>query len=120
VAKETNLAYINAGISSYGLAHMLILAKKLIPRYKPDYVIVQYSPWLVARSVNIYGPIDVFLLPTPYFAAKNNQYELKPPIYVGDLESIYTKAVQNTYKGNFLNFFFTKRFHFLCVKYVII
>lgn len=112
VAKETHLAYINAGVSSYGLAHMLILAEKLIPQYKPDYVIIQYSPWLVTRSVNIYGPIDVFPLPTPYFAATNNQCVLKPPIYVGDLESIYTKAMQNTYKGSFFKFLFREAIPF--------
>jgi hypothetical protein len=40
----------NAGVSSYGLSQMMILAKRLVPAYKPDYLLVQYSPWLVDRS----------------------------------------------------------------------
>ncbi len=58
---------INAGVPSFGLSQVVIQAQRLIPRYHPDYVIVQYSPWLVARSQVYYAPSHFGKFPTPYF-----------------------------------------------------
>lgn len=41
---------INAGVPGYSLAQMLLYARRLTPKYKPDFIVVQYSPWLVLRS----------------------------------------------------------------------
>ncbi len=106
VAKETRLSYINAGVSSYGLAHMVILAEKLIPKYKPDYVIVQYSPWLTARAINMFGPIYYFHLPVPYFAEKNNRYILEPPIYTLNFKTMNAQQIKSSYQGKFIKFLF--------------
>lgn len=106
VSKETNLPYINAGISSYGLAHMLILAEKLIPEYKPDYVIVQYSPWLVSRSVNMFAPVNFFSLPAPYFAEKNNNIVLELPVYNSYLKYFDAQQIKSLYKDKFCEFLF--------------
>jgi hypothetical protein len=106
VSKETNLSYINAGISSYGLAHMLILAEKLIPNYKPDYVIVQYSPWLVSRSVNMFAPVNFFSLPVPYFAEKNNNIVLELPVYNSYFKYFDAHQIKSSYKDSFLKFLF--------------
>ncbi|KUG24438.1 hypothetical protein ASZ90_005768 [hydrocarbon metagenome] len=108
VAKETNRSYINAGISSYGLAHMLILAEKLIPKYKPDYVIVQYSPWLVSRSVNMFAPVNFFSLPVPYFAERNNSIVLEFPVYNSYFKYFEAQQIKSLYKGKFLKFLFTE------------
>jgi len=58
---------LNAGVPSYGLAQIHLLAAELIPKYKPDYVIVQYSPWLVDRATAGYLPSYFGRLPSPYF-----------------------------------------------------
>jgi len=59
---------LNAGVSGYGLSQMLIRAKELIPRNQPDIVVVQYSPWLVDRSMQYYSPSYYGKLPCPFFA----------------------------------------------------
>lgn len=110
VAKKTNLSYINAGVSSYGLAHMLILAEKLIPEYKPDYVIIQYSPWLVSRSINMFAPVSFISLPVPYFAAKNTGYAWQLPAYNSSLKSVDVKQMKSSYQGKFIKFLFKEAF----------
>lgn len=112
VSKETNLSYINAGISSYGLAHMLILAEKLIPKYKPDYVIVQYSPWLTTRSVNMFAPVNFMSLPVPYFARRNNSIVLELPVYNSYFKYFDARRIKSLYKGKFLEFLFKEAFVF--------
>jgi len=106
VSKGTNLSYINAGVSSYSLAHMLILAETLIPQYQPDYVIVQYSPWLASRSISVYAPIDSLPLPVPFFAKVNDHYTVHPPLYMGNLEGVDTKIVKSSYNKKFIQFLF--------------
>lgn len=70
----------NAGVSSYGLAQMLILARKLVATHKPDYVIVQYSPWLTARAQNPFAPTYLGKLPVPYFSGAAEP-ALQPPVF---------------------------------------
>jgi hypothetical protein len=111
-AKETGLSYINAGVSSYGLAHMVILAEKLIPEYKPDYIIVQYSPWLASRATNMLAPVHFFHLPVPYFAEKNNRYVLELPVYSINFKAMNAKRIKSSYQGKFINFLFKEAFLF--------
>src|SRR5215470_8398141 len=53
----------NAAVSSYGLSQMLILARRLVPAQKPDYLLVQYSPWLVSRALDPFAPTYFGKLP---------------------------------------------------------
>ncbi len=71
VEKELNGYTINAGVCSYGFTQMYMLAQKLIPEYKPDFVVFQNSPWLVERALSCYGPTYQSILPTPYFDSQN-------------------------------------------------
>ena len=75
---------VNAGIPSYGLSQVLILARRLIPRYKPDYVIVQYSPWLVERSQRLYAS-GALSGPSPLPISRNQPrttcLDIHPPIF---------------------------------------
>jgi hypothetical protein len=80
VADKLGMAPLNAGRCSYGLAEMLILAREIIPEFKPEIVLVQYSPWLVDRSRQRYGPTFYGLLPHPYFLeATVDQLEIHEP-----------------------------------------
>lgn len=98
VSKKTDLTYINAGVCSYGLSHMLILAEKLIPIYKPQYVVVQYSPWLIRRATSLFAPIYYGSLPNPYFFENEGAIELHSPIYetqIFDLDAEQIKRNSN-------------------------
>jgi hypothetical protein len=108
VANNIQLSYINAGVCSYGLSHILILADKLIPRYKPKYVVVQYSEWLAARSASLYAPAYYMHLPNPYFSKKNNTFILQYPGFKSQSFNLDSREIKSVYKGSFINFFFQK------------
>ena len=61
----------NGGVCSYGLSQMIMLGRRLVPMYKPDYLIVQYSPWLVSRAISPFAPSLFGKVPTPYFYKKD-------------------------------------------------
>lgn len=58
---------VNAGVPGYGLAQMVLQARKMIPKYRPDYVIVQYSPWLVTRAQTEFATDTFGTVMAPYF-----------------------------------------------------
>jgi len=72
-ADKLGMIPLNAGRCSYGLAEMLILARQLIPQFKPEIVLVQYSPWLADRSQQRYGSTFFGLLPHPYFVEETGR-----------------------------------------------
>ena len=47
VAEALGGSCLNAGVVGYGLGQMLVLARRHIPRIRPDVVLVQYSDWLI-------------------------------------------------------------------------
>jgi hypothetical protein len=81
VGRRLNGSSINAGVCSYGLAQMSVQAARLIPKYKPDYVLVQYSPWLVDRARDGFAPTFFGKLPTPYFVERDGKTVLHPPVF---------------------------------------
>jgi hypothetical protein len=73
---------LNAGKCSYSLAHMLILGREQIAKFKPDVVVVQYSPWLLDRAMTYYLPAYYGRLPGPYFASNaDGKIEVRPPVF---------------------------------------
>src|SRR5262245_22290519 len=58
---------VNAGLAGGGLSQMLLLARKLVPAIKPDYLVVQYSPWLAERAQGPFAPFAFGRVPQPYF-----------------------------------------------------
>jgi hypothetical protein len=71
----------NGGVASYGLSQMMVLAKRLVPIHKPDYLLVQYSPWLVDRAQSPFAPTYVGSVTTPYFFTSRNELVLHPPVF---------------------------------------
>lgn len=109
VAKEKKLNYINAGVGGYGLAQMYLLSQKLIFTYKPKYVIIQYSPWLLERSVNEFAPTrGGYLLPAPYFAKKNNSLELQLPVFKSYVNTLNPLRDREIYHNDFIAYYFKK------------
>jgi hypothetical protein len=69
------LALCRPGVSSYGLSEMMVLAKRLVPIQKPDYLLVPYSPWLVGRAQSPFAPTYFGSVVTPYFLpVRMNRY----------------------------------------------
>lgn len=81
VAQHFHGTCLNAGVCSGGAAQQWILARKLIPLHTPDYVLLQYSPWLVERSLAEYAPTYIGTIPTPYFVRTGAGVELAPPAF---------------------------------------
>jgi hypothetical protein len=99
----------NAGVSSYGLSQMVIMAKRLIPRYKPDFVLVQYSPWLVDRAVRPFSPLAYGKFPNPYFVDEDSEDNvvIKLPVFQPKLLELPIDEYRKPKKGffDFLSFF---------------
>ena len=98
---------LNAGLCSYGLSQMLILARKLIPEYRPEYILFQYSPWLLNRSCRKFAPTRYSHAPNPYFIdGKEGTVKLHPPVFT--CKTVDLGPWRNTPIGSsdFRSFFF--------------
>ncbi len=95
----------NAGGCSYGLSQMVILAKRLIPRHQPDYVIVQYSTWLAHRAVSAFAPSHFGKLPNPYYVKEDNLV-IKPPVFQTKVCDLPIGEYRKSHEGvvDFLSF----------------
>lgn len=72
---------LNAGLCSGGSAQMLVIARRVIPQYKPEIVLVQYSPWLMERSQRDFAPTYMGRIPTATFVETDHGVELEPPLF---------------------------------------
>ncbi|HAV92791.1 TPA: hypothetical protein DCW38_06390 [candidate division WOR-3 bacterium] len=82
--KNLNMDVINAGVPGYGLAQMLLLSRKLIEIYTPDYVIVQFSEPIVRRAGCYYAPLGPRFkgfASVPYIADLGETCGIIPPIF---------------------------------------
>jgi hypothetical protein len=74
VAKRLGGTALNAGVEGYGLAQMLLQTRELIPKYKPEYALFEYAPWLIERSTGYASPSEVYgPTPRPYFTIGQDQ-----------------------------------------------
>jgi hypothetical protein len=97
VGRHMNGTSLNAGVTAYGLSQMLILARRLIPQYKPDYVLVQYSPWLVDRAQKIYTPTFYGRVTNPFFVdSPDGEPVLHPPAFATNIFDLPTSEYRNT------------------------
>ncbi|RJP79686.1 MAG: hypothetical protein C4524_04730 [Candidatus Zixiibacteriota bacterium] len=101
---------VNAAMCGYGLEQTLVQAQRLIPELKPDLVIVQYSGWLVARSLQGFAPSYLGQLPVPYFdTTAAGQIALQPALFREKIFEVPVADYQNEREGSageFLSFFF--------------
>lgn len=105
VAKGKNYNYINAGGGGYGLSQMLILANKLIPKYKPSNIVIQYSPWLADRSTSIYVPSYYGYVPSPYFIYKDNTFSLSSPLFKTQIYDIDKEKIREEFSNHYFKFY---------------
>jgi hypothetical protein len=109
VAEGLGGTALNAGKCAYGLSQMLILARRLIPRYQPEYVIVQFSPWLVGRGTSGFARATFGLVPVPYLTFADGRVGLQPPAFRAKVFDLPFHRFDNKKRGlgEFLSFFFT-------------
>jgi hypothetical protein len=86
----------NAGVCGSGLSQMMVLAKRLVPNHKPDYLLVQYSPWLVDRAQSQFAPTYFGKVPTPYFFVRQNELVLHPPVFMTKIMDLPIDRYRNT------------------------
>lgn len=78
VAAELNGESINAGVPGYGLAQMVLLEKRLLAKYKPDYVVVQYSDWMAGRSMSGFATDREGQIMAPYIFESGDDLGIAP------------------------------------------
>jgi hypothetical protein len=81
-AETLNCRSLNAGLSGAGLSYMVMRAKREVPPFKPSWVVVQYSSWLVRRSLRFYQPTKFGKTPLPYFYESDGNVLIHPPVFV--------------------------------------
>lgn len=99
IGKQLGGYTLNAGVSSYGLAQMLLLAQKLIPEHKPDYIMVQYSPWLISRAASPFGPSYFGKLPVPYFYEVGANFKIQPPAFKTKIFDLPLSTYRKSQRG---------------------
>jgi hypothetical protein len=109
VAQGLGGTALNAGKCAYGLSQMLILARRLIPRYRPEVVIVQFSPWLVGRGTSGFARATFGLVPVPYLTLADGRVGLQPPAFRAKVFDLPFPRFDNKKRGmgEFLSFFFS-------------
>jgi len=109
VAQGLGGTALNAGKCAYGLSQMLILARRLVPRYKPEYVLVQFSPWLVGRGTSGLARSPFGLVPVPYLPLHDGRVGLQPPWFRARVFDLPFPRFDNDRRGpgEFLSFFFS-------------
>ena len=117
VSSKISAPYINAGQSAYGLGQMALLAERLIPAYHPKYVFVQYSPWLVQRSLTPFKQTVLFAdIAFPYVSIKKGTPILNPPVFESGLLSFDSEHYRITRASiwNKLHFYFDYGVRVVC------
>ncbi len=86
VAEALHGQAMNAAVCGYGLAQMLLRARRLLPEQRPDLLLVQYADWLVARSQTQYAPSRLGTVPSPYFfKAEDSTIRVQPAVFSTNL-----------------------------------
>ena len=77
---------LNCGTDAYGLAQMLILAERKIPKHRPKVVSVQYSPWLADRARFMFFPSAHGVMPFPFVTKdKDDKFYIHEPFFQSSL-----------------------------------
>jgi hypothetical protein len=110
VAADLGGTALNAGKCAYGLSQMLLLARRLIPRYRPDYVLVQFSTWLPGRGTSGFARATFGRVPVPYLLLREDGTAgVHPPVFGTRVFDLPFHEFDNKRRGagEFARFFFT-------------
>ena len=99
VANRIGAKAMNAGVNAHGLAQMVLRARSIIPRYRPDDILLQYSPRLPEQARTPFAPTYYGQLPGPYFYDANGDLASEPPIYLTGLFDVPVSEYRDTPPG---------------------
>lgn len=108
LAEYTGGTSVNSGVISYGFPQMILMAREFIPKVKPSFVVMQSSPWLIFRAMNMYRPTRYGKVPVPYFAKVDGKYILAPPVYRTNIFDVPIRDYMETRSSfrDMLSFYF--------------
>jgi hypothetical protein len=109
VASDLGGTELNAGKCAYGLAQMLLLARRLIPQYRPDYVLVQFSTWLPERGTSGFARATFGNVPVPFLLLRSDgTVGVHPPVFQTLVFDLPFHEFDNRHRGmgEFFRFFF--------------
>jgi len=109
VAADLGGTALNAGKCAYGLSQMLLLARRLIPQYKPDYVLVQFSTWLPGRGTSGFARATFGRVPVPFLVlGEDGRAGVHPPVFATRVFDLPFHEFDNKKRGarEFARFFF--------------
>lgn len=106
ISESLGMSYINASVSAYGLSQMYLLAKRLIPLYKPRFVVFQRSSWLPYRGLSPFNRVDQGLLTVPYFSDSGESPVLQYPIERSLVFDLVDAKENGEFNHGFLRFLF--------------
>jgi lysophospholipase L1-like esterase len=110
VAAELGGTALNAGKCAYGLSQMLLLARRLIPQHRPDYVLVQFSTWLPGRGTSGFARATFGRVPVPYLLLRDDGTAgVHPPVFATRVFDLPFHEFDNKRRGagEFARFFLT-------------
>jgi hypothetical protein len=110
VAEELGGSALNAGKCAYGLSQMLLLARKLIPAYRPDYLLVQFSTWLPGRGTSGFARATFGRVPVPFLLLlEDGSASVHPPVFRARVFDLPFHEFDHKRGGavEFARFFFT-------------
>lgn len=82
LAESIHASALNAAKPTYGLAHMVVQARQLVPIYKPRLVLVQYSKWLLPRARTQFQRSSYVKMTGPYFYhSPKGGLEIHEPVF---------------------------------------
>jgi hypothetical protein len=98
----------NAGGSGYGLVQMLRLARRHVSTIRPDVLLVQFAPWLIARARNNMAPSYHGRLPVPYFAATTtDSLDIQGPVFRAKVVDLPLSEYRRPDAGGRLSFYWS-------------
>ena len=109
VAADLGGTELNAGKCAYGLAQMLLLARRLIPQHRPDFVLAQFSTWLPGRGTSGFARATFGRIPVPFLLLRSDgSVDVHPPAFESKIFALPFDEFDNKRHGffEFVRFFF--------------
>ncbi|MFC2150169.1 hypothetical protein ACFLQV_01570 [Calditrichota bacterium] len=99
-AKQLDLRPINMGRGGQGYSQMQMLAEEYVTKIRPDVVLIQYSDWLVKRSMRLYAPTHFGHRPNPYYSRNAaGNFEINPPVFYHEISAYPGQSYRNNKFG---------------------
>jgi hypothetical protein len=84
---------------------MYLKAQELIPRYRPRFVVFQFSDWLPKRAAGMFRSSAGIRMPKPYFEIlPSGEYSIRPTPYRSALFDYDRDSIINRYSAKPLRF----------------